>query len=198
MTPDTSAAVPVPLAPPDATDAPGARGTAGEPPPAPQPRVLQQAAVAATVAMALLGAYDTLVRQPRTPRLAVVDVARLYELAQDRAMQRVLRAAEAVEDTTPSATSPAVSTPAAATRAGDALAQLHRLPQSFGPALSTVLKDLADQCRCTLVAMASVFGADATVPDFTETVAARLGLAPLGATASGTAPGTATDAEGAR
>jgi hypothetical protein len=134
-------------------------------------RFVQQAGIAAMVTMLAIGAYDTLVRQPRTPRLAVVDVARLYEMAHQRAARQALSAADAARQ--PSA---AASSSSAAALAGEALARLYRTPEEFGPALSGVMKGLADDCRCTLVAMASVFGADATVPDYTDAAAALLGM----------------------
>ena len=71
----------------------------------------------------------------------------------------------------------AASSPAAAGEAGSAIANLVRGPEDFGPALSVALSALSKECRCTLVAMAAVFGADSTVPDFTSEAAQRMGLA---------------------
>jgi len=39
-----------------------------------------------------------------------------------------------------------------------------------------VLKQIATECRCTLVAMAAVFGANDTLPDVTDEAARRLEL----------------------
>ena len=121
--------------------------------------VLSQVMVSAAVMLVTVGVYDVSVRQPRTPRLAVVDVAHLYGLAQQQAERNVLAGLQA-----------AASSPAAAGEAGSAIANLVRGPEDFGPALSK-------ECRCTLVAMAAVFGADSTVPDFTSEAAQRMGLA---------------------
>jgi hypothetical protein len=35
---------------------------------------------------------------------------------------------------------------------------------------------MSSECRCAIVAMATVVGADSTVPDFTVEVARRMGL----------------------
>lgn len=129
-------------------------------------QLLVQAMVASAVAMVAIGTYDVAVRQPRTPRLAVVDVAKLYGLAQTQAARGVLQAPGA------SASGVALSSDAAA----GALGTLMRSAEDFGPALSKVLLGLSSDCRCTLVAMAAVFGADATVPDYTAEAGRRLGF----------------------
>jgi hypothetical protein len=135
-------------------------------------RLLANAMVAAVVAMVALGIYDVSVRQPRTLRLAVVDVARLYELAHEMATRNALKAVEAVE-----AQGAASSARASSELASDALSSFYRTPQEFGPALSRAMEDLSRQCGCTLVAMSTVFGANSNVPDYTDLVATNLGLA---------------------
>lgn len=129
--------------------------------------------VAALVALCIcalsLGLYDLTVRQPRTPRLALVDIARLYGAAERQLKVRALsqesrdlrdgRGAEPGLATTPNgALAPGLG------------------PTSFGPALQAVLTDMSGQCRCAIVAMATVVGADSTVPDYTAEVARRMGL----------------------
>jgi len=131
------------------------------------PGFIAQAMVAAVVVLVAIAVYDVFVRQPRTPRLAVVDIAQLYGLAHDQAARRALRAAEA-----------AASDPAGVDQPGQTPGRLYRDPQEFGPAFSQVLEKLSGDCRCTLVAMAAVFGADSTVPDYTAEAARRMGLDP--------------------
>jgi hypothetical protein len=135
-------------------------------------RLLSNAMVSAVVAMVAIGIYDVAVRQPRTPRLAVVDVARLYELAHERATRNALMAVDAIQ-----APGTSASAPNTAVLAGEALSQFYRTPEEFGPALSNTMKELSEECRCTLVAMSTVFGADTTIPDYTDVVATLLGLA---------------------
>jgi hypothetical protein len=118
-----------------------------------------QALVAIAVCALAIGAYDRFVRVPRTPRLAVVDVAVLYATAQRRLTHAVAQSSSAND-------APTAATAATATRAAE----------DFGPALQSVLKQIATECRCTLVAMAAVFGADDTLPDVTEEAARRLEL----------------------
>jgi hypothetical protein len=134
-------------------------------------RLVSQAMVAAVVAMVAIGIYDVSVRQPRTLRLAVVDVARLYELAHEKATRNALMAMEAVE-----AQGAASSVRSSSELASDALYGFYRTPQEFGPALSRAMEDLSRQCGCTLVAMSTVFGANSNVPDYTDLVATNLGL----------------------
>ena len=134
--------------------------------------LFSQAMVSAAVVLVAFGVYDVAIRQPRTPRLAVVDVAQLYGLAQQRAERKVLAGMQA-----------AASSPAAAGEAGTAIGALARGPEEFGPAISAALAALSRECGCTLVAMAAVFGADSTVPDYTTEAAQRMGLdvSPAGA-----------------
>lgn len=131
--------------------------------------------VAACVCALGLGLYDLMVRQPRTPRLALIDIAQLYAAAdqslKNRALEGVNRALEGVAN--------APAGVAAGTAAGTApAAGSHGLrgADDFGPRLEAVLKDLAGECRCAIVAMATVVGADSTVPDFTPETARRMGL----------------------
>jgi len=129
---------------------------------------VSQLMISVIVVLVGFGVYDVAVRQPRTPRLGVVDVGQLYGLAHDQAARVALKAVQS-----------AASGPAAATQAGEAIGNLYRTPQDFGPAFSRVLEGLSADCRCTLVAMAAVFGAASTVPDYTAEAARRMGLEAL-------------------
>jgi len=97
-----------------------------------------------------LAVYDLTVRQPRTPRLAVVDIARLFASAEAGVKERAL--------------------------GRDAGAADPRAAQNFGPAVEKVLSDLAGECRCTIVAMAAVIGVTSAIPDYTTEAALRLGV----------------------
>jgi len=114
----------------------------------------------ATVSALALGLYDVYVRQPRTPRLAVVDIARLFAAAERSAKESVLT--PAVPDT---GAAPVAELMAAAKTA-----------ENFGPSVERVLGEISAECQCAIVAMAAVMGRSATVPDYTQEAARRLGL----------------------
>ena len=121
--------------------------------------------VSATVSVLTIGAYDVLVRQPRTPRLAVVDITKLFAAAETRAKESVLALAPRLDGAAPTA-------------AGARAAEMAGLQaaEAFGPTLEKVLTELSAECRCAIVAMASVMGANSTVPDYTLAAADRLGI----------------------
>lgn len=124
-----------------------------------------------------IGAYDKLIRQPSTPRLAVVDVAKLYAEAERLATQRALEMGARAGGAELAGTS--------AEFAGAA-----RAAADFGPALEQLLRTVSGECRCAVVAMAAVYGADATVPDFTAEVAQRLRTSMPGRVDGQSAPST--------
>lgn len=127
------------------------------------------ASLAGLVATLAIAVYDVTVQRPRSLRLAVVDVATLYGLAQARATRQVMGHTEP----------PSAGASATAASAAAELGALFRTAEDFGPALQETLTQIAGDCRCTLVAMAAVFGADASVPDYTAVAAERLHLRPL-------------------
>jgi nitric oxide reductase large subunit len=90
----------------------------------------------------------------------VVDVSALYGMAERRATRSVLE-------------SKAPPTPEAV---GSAIGSLVRTTDEFGTQLEAVLRVLAQECDCTLVAMAAVFGSTSQTPDYTAEVARRLGM----------------------
>ena len=110
-----------------------------------------------------LAVYDRWVRQPNTPRLAVVDANHLLSLAQQRAARQAAQAIKA------EGSNPSVATSAA-------LSATLQTVESFGVQMEATLKQLSGECHCTLVAMAAVFGETSTVPDYTGLVAQRLGF----------------------
>ena len=124
------------------------------------PRIGVTMLVAVLVTGMGIGLYDRFVRQPRTPRIAVVDVARLFTAAERQAKAKLLA-------------------PGSTAAAGEFKA-LGELSQ-FGSAVETALQQAADDCECLLVAVAAVFGQRAAVPDYTAAIADRLGveLAPV-------------------
>lgn len=113
---------------------------------------LQQGAlsvlISASITAMALGGYERWVRQPRTPRLAVVDVGNLFAQVKQASSVAVIRAPGAKPH------DPGVA--------------------EFGPRLQGALEATARQCACTLVAMPAVFGMSAGVPDLTATVRDRL------------------------
>ena len=121
-----------------------------------------QVLVTTTICAASLTAYEKLVREPRTPRLAIVDISRLYAAADQTLKDRVLnRSGEG-------------AAPRAEGQDGEAKRLLR--PEDFGPRLQGVLEALSSECRCAIVAMATVIGADSTVPDFTVEASRRMGV----------------------
>lgn len=123
--------------------------------------LLTHAVLGLCISALTVAAYDKLIRQPSTPRLAVVDVAKLYAEAERLATQRTLESG--------ARTSGAESAGTSAEFAGAA-----RAAADFGPALEQLLRSVSAECRCTIVAMAAVYGSDATVPDFTADIAQRM------------------------
>jgi hypothetical protein len=122
--------------------------------------------VSATVSALALGIYDKTVRQPRTPRLGVVDISKLYSAVEQRAKDAVLKAgvgsASGVSD-------------GASSRAAEVAGSLAL--EGFGPQIERVLTDLSAECGCVIVAMAAVMGGTTSVPDYTAVAAQRLGVA---------------------
>lgn len=104
--------------------------------------------ISAAITAVALGGYERWVRQPRTPRLAVVDVGTLFAQVQQASNVAVIRAPGARLQNTGVA--------------------------DFGPRLQVALEATARQCACTLVAMPAVFGVSAGVPDLTAAVRDRL------------------------
>jgi hypothetical protein len=126
---------------------------------------LSAAVIAACVCAAAIAAYDVQVRQPRTPRLALVDIAKLYATADQALKARAMsqdRGNPLVAARPPGG---AAGTPPSLRQGAD-----------FGPALESVLTGLAEECRCAIVAMATVFGQTSSLPDFTTEAGRRLGL----------------------
>jgi hypothetical protein len=116
---------------------------------------LKQSLLTALISLAVsavaLGTYDRFVRQPRTPRLAVVDVGTLFAQVQQSTSVTAIRSPGG--------------------KAADAVTT------DFGPRLQVALEATARQCACTLVAMPAVFGVSAGVPDLTAVVRERLTMA---------------------
>jgi hypothetical protein len=123
---------------------------------------LVAAAVAACICALGLGIYDQTVRQPRTPRLAIIDIAKIYASADQSFKARALDGQ--------------FGGPAAGAAPGGPGPAGLRNASEFGPMLHQVLLGLSTECRCAIVAMATVVGDDSTVPDFTAEVARRMGL----------------------
>lgn len=127
--------------------------------------------VAAVVTAAALALYDAGIRQPRTPRLAVVDISRLFAAAERGAKDRLVAAA--IRDS--GAPARAASAPIPGLQ-GAEIAAL-QATADFGPAVQRVLGEMSSECRCTIVASAAVVGRSASIPDFTQDAADRLGVA---------------------
>lgn len=136
------------------------------------PAWLGVAMLSATVCALGLGLYDQYVRQPRTPRLAVVDIAKLFAAAERTAKEGVLGPAAGVGA---GSTGPRAGGSQAATPAAELLAAANAA-ENFGPSVERVLSEISSECQCAIVAMAAVVGGNSTVPDYTQEAARRLGL----------------------
>lgn len=121
--------------------------------------------VSAAVVAISFCAYEKFVRQPRTPRLAVVDITRIYEEAEASARRVVLSDAAA----------PRGESTASADRNRE-IEVARRNAENFGPALHKVLTDISTECGCAIVAMAAVVGTDSSIPDFTTEAATRMNI----------------------
>jgi hypothetical protein len=139
--------------------------------------------ISASVSAVALGVYDQTVRQPRTPRIAVVDIARLYAAAESQARTRLV-AASAQPASPAAAAVPGVGrvdragagqTPAIPPAMPPELATMREMSH-FGPRLEGVLRDISTECRCVIAAMAAVVGEVSSVPDYTAVAAGRLGV----------------------
>ncbi|MCW5632775.1 MAG: hypothetical protein KIT17_05500 [Rubrivivax sp.] len=145
--------------------------------------------VSASVSALALGVYDQTVRQPRTPRIAVVDIARLYAAAESQAraslVARAAGAASTIEQGAATGAPPgapgsvsaggATAPPAAASALPPELATMREM-SNFGPRLEGVLRQISTECGCVVAAMAAVVGDVASVPDYTHVAAGRLGV----------------------
>jgi hypothetical protein len=148
--------------------------------------------VSASVSALALGVYDQTVRQPRTPRIAVVDIARLYAAAESQARARLVSGVAL--PASPGAASGAGGTGAAVAGHPPSmppeLATMREMSH-FGPRLEGVLRDISTECRCVIAAMAAVVGEVASVPDYTAVAAGRLGVPlPVAAGSALLAPAT--------
>jgi hypothetical protein len=103
--------------------------------------------VSATVSALALGLYDKTVRQPRTPRLGVVDITKLYGAVEQRAKDAVLKA---------SAGSAGAVSDVSSSRAAEVAGSLAL--EGFGPQIERVM------------------GGTTSVPDYTAVAAQRLGV----------------------
>ena len=128
--------------------------------------LLVSVAVSAVVSVVAIGSYERWIRQPRTPRLAVVDVGSLFAQVQQAGSLATIRDPGAKGGLTASS--------------------------DFGPRLQAALEATARHCGCTLVAMPAVFGASAGVPDLTGAVR---GLLQSPGTAQGMSPGAGPSAQ---
>lgn len=110
-------------------------------------------AVSAVVVGVALWAYERYVREPQTPRFAVVDVADIYRLKTSQLVDDMLKAGEGKE-------------------ARDAVKQN---ADSFGSDVERLIGLVARDCACVVLARPAVVGGTAG-PDYTDAIKKRLGL----------------------
>lgn len=108
----------------------------------------------AGITLALVATYAIGFGAPRTPAIAVLDVAELYRL-KEREVAATLMRSDAKDD--------------------ERHAALQRA-QSFGTDLTTLIERLPEECRCLVLAKGAVIGSAEELPDLTPRVRQRLGL----------------------
>lgn len=108
----------------------------------------------ALVSAVMLGSYATWIAPPKTPSLAVLDVAELYRL------KEIQVAASLVKSDTTDA---------------DRAAILKNV-QGFGVEVTRLLQALPEECACLILARGALIGKNAQLPDLTADVRRRLGL----------------------
>jgi hypothetical protein len=113
-------------------------------------------AVAASAAITglAIGAYERLIREPRTPRFAAVDLTRIVQAGKAKLESAVVRSGATDEE----------KRAAVEAAAG------------FNDRMRAALEQLAADCGCTLVGLPMVIGSQPTIPDYTAVVMQRMGL----------------------
>ena len=98
--------------------------------------------------------YGAWIAPPRTPRLAVLDVAELYRLKETQVAAQLVKS-----DTTDA----------------DRTAILKSV-QGFGTEVTRLIQALPEECACLILARGAVMGKDTQLPDLTPDLRRRLGL----------------------
>lgn len=111
-------------------------------------------AASAAVTGLSIGAYERLVREPRTPRFAAVDLTRIVQAGKTKYEGAIVRSG-ATDDEKRAALEAAAG---------------------FNDRMRAALEQLAADCGCTLVGLPMVFGSQPTIPDYTAVVMQRMGL----------------------
>jgi hypothetical protein len=101
-----------------------------------------------------LGAYERLVREPRTPRFATVDLTRVVQAGKAKYEAAVVKSNATEED----------KRAAIEAAAG------------FNERMRGALDALAADCGCTLIGLPMVIGEQPTIPDYTPLMIQRMGL----------------------
>lgn len=102
----------------------------------------------------MIGIYATWIAPPKTPPIAVLDVAELYRLKETQV------AAQLVKPDTSEA---------------DRVAILKSV-QGFGSEVTRLIQALPTECGCLILARGALIGKDKQLPDLTPDVRRRLGL----------------------
>ncbi len=110
--------------------------------------------VNALLSATMIFVYAAWIAPPRTPRLAVLDVAELYRLKETQVAALLVK---------PDST-------------GADRAALLKSVQGFGAEVMRVVQALPQECRCLILARGALIGEDSQLPDLTPDARRRLGL----------------------
>lgn len=108
----------------------------------------------ALVCAVMLGIYATWIAPPKTPRLAVLDVAELYRLKEIQVAALLVKPDSTDADR----------------------AAILKSVQGFGADITRLIQALPEECACLVLARGALIGKDSQLPDLTPDVRRRLGL----------------------
>ncbi len=110
--------------------------------------------VNALLSATMIFVYAAWIAPPRTPRLAVLDVAELYRLKETQVAAQLVKPDSTDADR----------------------AAILKSVKGFGAEVIRVVQALPQECRCLILARGALIGEDSQLPDLTPDARRRLGL----------------------
>ena len=108
----------------------------------------------AVLSIVFIGAYALWIAPPKTPALAVLDVAELYRLKEMQVATVLVKRASSDEDR----------------------AQALKHAAAFGMEVTSLIQSLPEECHCLILARGAIVGPAPLLPDLTPEVRRRMGL----------------------
>jgi len=108
----------------------------------------------ALVSAIMIGIYSTWIAPPKSPRLAILDVAELYRLKETQVAALLVKPDSTDADRT----------------------AILKSVQGFGSEITRLIQALPAECGCLILARGALIGKDTQLPDLTPDVRRRLGL----------------------